>query len=201
MGFYCIYLLNSLHLTGSSGTIIQDLDLGIAISAAADSNFDIIKAVVKQIVEKYGQGKVRYGLIVFGDTATIKISFRDSLPDQTLKALIKATPNSKGGPMLDKTLKKAKELFGQSTRAKARKVFVVFMDKMSTSKPDEEKTKLDALTENKVHPLFVLWGSDSVDTGMNLVPSENIVTVNTTVTTPQPKDIAEKVVQKVLTGW
>ena len=166
----------------------------------ADTNFANIKTVIKQIVKKYGQGKVRYSLIVFGDSATIKISFTENYSDNQLKNLIEATPKSSGGPFLDKALAKAKEMFDQNTRRDSRKVLVVFIDKTSASQPNEEKIKLDAITEDKIHSLFVLWGIKSVNTASNLAPSNNILSIDTAVTTPNPSSTAENVMHKVNTG-
>ena len=52
------------------------LDLVFALSATGferDEIFQQMKDIVKGMIDKYRIGKVRYGLIIFGDIASVKV--------------------------------------------------------------------------------------------------------------------------------
>lgn len=114
------------------------MDLVFAISAAsvkAEETFEKAKAVIKEIVDSYAMDKLRYGVVVFGSTASIKITFDDYFyDDENLKAAVDVLSGSKERPALDEALKKAKELFDNSIgRSNARKILVIITDIKSTS--------------------------------------------------------------------
>ena len=55
---------------------VHDIDLVFALSATATSavqTFQEMLDVVKGMIDKYKIGKVKYGLIVFGDMAVTKV--------------------------------------------------------------------------------------------------------------------------------
>ena len=106
-----------------------------AASVKAEENFGKAKAVIKEIVDSYAMEKLRYGVVVFGSTASIKITFDDYVSDdENLKVAVDVLSRSKEPPALDEGLKKGKELFENSIgRPNARKILVVITDIKSTS--------------------------------------------------------------------
>lgn len=53
-----------------------EIDLGFAITAGSsygDETFQFTKETIAEVFTEYGTDKIRYGLIVFGNTATVKI--------------------------------------------------------------------------------------------------------------------------------
>jgi hypothetical protein len=79
---------------------IPKVDLAFAISATsqnADRTYRLMKDAIKFIAQEYGTSKIHYGLIVFGDSASIKISFSDVYPtSERLKAFLDNVPRSTG---------------------------------------------------------------------------------------------------------
>ena len=106
---------------------IPKLDLVFAISASpTDNNFGLILNVVDEVTQRFFSDKVRYGLIVFGKDASIKIHFQDLYTDpRKLKKVISSIPSNKDEPALDRALVLAKSLFeSEAARKDAQKVGV-----------------------------------------------------------------------------
>ena len=104
------------------------LDLVFAISALpTDSNFGLILDVVKEVMERFFSENVRYGLIVFGKDASIKVHFRDKYSDPSrLQMYVGSIPPNNDEPALDKALVLAKSLFeSDAARKDAQKVPVI----------------------------------------------------------------------------
>lgn len=107
---------------------VPKLDLAFAISALPnDNNFGVILDVVKEITERFYSGRVKYGLIVFGKDASIKIDFGDKFRDpKHLASYIGSIAGNNGEPALDRALVLAKSLFeSESARKDAQKVCVI----------------------------------------------------------------------------
>ena len=101
------------------------LDLVFAISALpTDNNFGLIQDVVKEVMERFFSENVRYGLIVFGKDASIKVHFRDKYSDpRRLQMYVGSIPPNNDEPALDKALVLAKSLFeSDAARKDAQKV-------------------------------------------------------------------------------
>ena len=106
---------------------IPKLDLAFAISALpTDNNFGVILDVVKEVTKRFFSNRVKYGLIVFGKVASIRISFRDRFRDpRQLESYIDSIAGNNDEPALDQALVSAKRLFeSESARKDAQKVCV-----------------------------------------------------------------------------
>ena len=104
---------------------IPKLDLAFAISALpSDNNFALILDVVKEVTERFFSDRVKYGLIVFGRAASIRIHFRDGFTDpKNLERLIGLIAGNNDEPALDQALVLAKRLFeSEAARKDAQKV-------------------------------------------------------------------------------
>lgn len=116
------------------------MDLIFALSStatSADKTFLLMKDSVSEIVDKYGIGNAHYGLVVFGDRASTKVSFSSGYTDSDkLIEYIDSVPRSTRGPALDKAIDEIKAMFeSPAARSDAKKVVVVVMDKKSVSDP------------------------------------------------------------------
>ena len=106
------------------------MDLAFAISAMPrDSNFDLILDVVKEITQRFFSNRVRYGLIVFGKDAAIKIQFTEKHTDLSiLQMYIGSIESNTDDPALDKALVLAKTMLeSEPTRTDARKVRTCYL--------------------------------------------------------------------------
>ncbi len=183
---------------------IPEVDLTFAISAAsvkADDNFEKAKEVIKAIIDTYSMNKLRYGVIVFGSRASIRVSFGDDFPsDEGLKNVIDFLSGSKETPDLDDALKKGKELFDEAQeRPNARKVLVVIIDKKSTSKLDDVKASAKLLQDDGITVIPVVIGDevDPVECGEITPDKTNVVNVTTDV---DVMELKEKIMAKVFKG-
>ena len=79
---------------------IPAVDLAVAISSTAlnsNKNFQLMKDIVKSIIDKYGSSKIKYGMIIFGPTARINLKFSESFStNNELKKFINALPRVDG---------------------------------------------------------------------------------------------------------
>jgi len=107
---------------------VPKLDLAFAISALpTDNNFGLILDVVKEVTQRFFSEKVRYGLIVFGEDASIRIHFRDNYSDpKKLEMYIGSIAPNNDEPALDQALVLAQSLFeSDASRRDAQKVCVI----------------------------------------------------------------------------
>lgn len=183
---------------------IPEVDLAFAISAAsveADDNFEKTKEVIKAIVDSYSMNKLRYGVVVFGTSASIQISFEDDFPsDKDLKAFISGLSGPNELPALGEALKKGKELFDNAKeRPNARKVLVVIMDKKSISELDDIKDSAKLLEEGGIKVIPVAIGDEVDHAELEATTSEkrNMVNASTDV---DLTDLKTRIMNKVFKG-
>ena len=167
---------------------IPEVDLAFAINAAsvkADDNFEKAKEVIKSIIDTYAMNKLRYGVIVFGSSASIRVSFGDDFPtDENLKNVITILSGSNERPALDEALKKGKELFDEAPeRPNAKKVLVFITDMKSTSKLVDLKEAAKMLEDDgiKVIPVAIGDEVDHVELEETTSDKTNVVNVITDV--------------------
>jgi len=132
---YLFYFLP--YIIGSQK--IPKLDLVFAISADTASLYDtygFMKRIVKSVINKYGTESVRYGLIVYGDTPSVKLGFEVDQSDPViLKRLIDTMGPRSGGSNLEKALKEVGKMFeSRFVRPGAIKALVIMTDRKSDSK-------------------------------------------------------------------
>ena len=179
------------------------IDLGFAISATASdasATFQKMKSVIKQIIDKYRKGQLQYGLIVFGNSATIKVNFGDAFDNENkLKRFVEAVPRASGGPKLDSALKEAKILFEQSSRPEAKKILVVLTDAKSTGSLDSLRQRAQALDDEGVVIISVGIGSDADPKDLKVVSAGK----HDTWIEPKAvdsKELAKKVMPRLIEG-
>lgn len=181
---------------------VPALELGFAVSASSidsDKTFKLMKDTIKATIDDYGIGRVRYGMIVFGDSASIKVNFRDAYEMNKLKTFIDVIVKEPSGAALDKALEKAKDMFTASgVRADARKVLVVITDKMSGRSPSNIRDAAKELKEEQVHIVAVSIGEESDEEELeNTHPLEVISEKDKDA---DPEDVADAIMRVVLKG-
>lgn len=179
------------------------VDITFAISARGtngEENFDKMKSIVKKIIDKYSQGKVRYGMMEFGDTPSIKLRLTDTFTsDDELKRLIDTISRSEDGASLDKVMSVSKTMFEESDRSGAKKILVVIMDRRSTSDLDKTKLGVKSLENSGVIIIPVALGQEADLGELSNVTSDlsNVIAANGTV---DAKTVADTVIKKAITG-
>lgn len=183
---------------------VPEVDLAFAISAAsvgAVENFEKAKEVIKSIIDTYAMNKLRYGVIVFGSSAAIRVSFGEQFADdEELKTFITLLSGVNEPPALDEALKKGKELFESAKeRRNARKILVVIADKKSTSDLEKLKDSAKVLEEGGIIVIPVGIGDESDLTELEATTPDktNLVNVSSEVV---PVDLKNKIMNKVFKG-
>ena len=82
-------------VTAADRPQIPEIDIGFAISATtrnSEETYQQMKNIIKSIIDTYSAEKLRYSLVVYGQTASTKISFTEKTSDASLKIFIDAIP-------------------------------------------------------------------------------------------------------------
>ena len=182
---------------------IPYVDLGFAISATATSageNYLKMKEIMKEIVDKYGLGRVRYTVITFGRNSDVKIRFNDNFPsEEKLKTFLEAVPRSSGGADLAQALERAKEVFSEDSRPEVKKILVVIIDKKSDSKVEDVRKAATHLDDNDVTVIGVALHdeADLKELGNITTNNRNLIVANSTAS---PTQLAEEIMSNALKG-
>lgn len=99
-----------------------------ATSRNAAQTLRTMKDTLAYVINTYGVGSIRYGVISFGTDAIIEQRFGPKDPSpEGLKQLVLGLPASRGPPVLDRVLNAAKNVFeGSGLRSNAMKVITNF---------------------------------------------------------------------------
>jgi len=113
------------------GPVVPEVDVIFAVGATtrrAAETLRTMKDTLAYVINTYGVGSIRYGVISFGTDATISQRFgpKDPSPED-LTQLVLGLPASTGPPVLDRVLNAAKNVFeGSGLRPNAMKVITHF---------------------------------------------------------------------------
>lgn len=180
------------------------VDLGFAISvtdSGAEQTYENIKNVMKYIVDTYGLASIRYGVLMFGNSANTYIPFSQMFPDKmALTTLLDLFPPLRGGPDLRMVLEEAKTLFDQATaRPDAKKVLAVIMDNKSINNSSDIKEAGKVLEDDDVQVVPVGVGSNVDDEELETMTSnkQNIIK---TEKDGDASGVGEEIIQKIREG-
>ena len=183
--------------------ILPEVDLGFAISTnALDSakTFMLMKDTIKYIVDTYGRVKLRYGIIVFGNTPSIALSFSERFDDvDSLKVYLDQIQQPRGSPDLKKALDLSATMFDNASppRPDAKRYLVVIMDDRSVNTLEELRSSAMPLEKVPIKVISVLVPprADEVELD-NIVPNKlNVINKDTE---DNPKSLGEKIIDKVI---
>lgn len=181
------------------------MDIGFAISAtSADSSeiFQKIKDTINSIIDKYGISRIHVSLLVFGDNAARKISFKDQFSSpENLKSFINLIPKRSGGPVLGEALQEAVNLFksDEGARPDVKKILVVITDKKSVSTEAQIKSAKMALSNNNISVIAVGIGN-AVDPNELKIASTHDKNVITVTKDEDTETLAERIIRKARQG-
>ena len=181
------------------------MDIGFAITATSsesDEIFQKIKDTIKAIVDTYGIAKIHYSLLVFGDNANRRISFKDDFNSpENLKSFVDLIPKRSGGPALDKALQESLKLFesGEGARPGVKKVLVVITDKKSVSSAEQVKRATTTLDNNNIRVIPVGIGG-AVDSNELRIVSSDERDVIAVLKEEDPMTLADRIMRKAREG-
>lgn len=182
---------------------IPELDLGFAIAAGsldAKETFELMKDTIAAIISEYRLDKINYGLIVFGDAATIQIQFGDYSNVNNLLRDLRFIPKKRSGASLVDALREADSLFSSSdVRSHAKKVLVVITDLASGESSSQVGEAARPLQDKDVKIVAVAIDKEADPKELEIfTPVDKIIEEEKTV---QPIDLKKTIMEKVLTGW
>lgn len=182
---------------------IPELDLGFAIAAGsldATETFQLMKDTIAAIISEYQLDKINYGLVVFGDAATIQIEFGEYSNVNNLLRDLRFIPKKRSGASLADALREADSLFSSSdVRPLAKKVLVVITDLASGESSSLVQEAARPLQDKGVKIVAVAIGKEADPKELEtLTPVDKIIEEEKTV---QPTDLKKTIMEKVLTGW
>lgn len=173
---------NAYFLTLIDRPKVPEIDLVFAITAttgAVEAIFHRMRDAVKIITDTYGMNKLRYSVITYGSTAEMVFDFKTSFPTrESLKYFIERLRRIPGGPDTLAALEEANKVIKDSgTRPTAKTVLVLITDGATPERPLEVNKSIEAIEKEGVPVL-------------GFVVRNNV----------ESRDLAEKVMKKVLTG-
>jgi len=179
------------------------LDLGFAIAAGsrdATETFKLMKDTIAAIISEYRLDKINYGLIVFGDAATIQIQFGEYSNVNDLLRELRFVPKKRSGASLIDALREADSLFSSSdVRPLAKKVLVVITDLASGESSSQVDEAARPLQDKGVKVVAVAIGKEADPKELEIFTQvDKIIEEEETV---QPTDLKKTIMEKVLTGW
>lgn len=159
-----------------------------------------MKDTISAIIGEYGLDTINYGLIVFGDTASIKIQFGDFTNMNDLLRFLSFIPKKRSGASLDEALTEAESLFTSSgVRPHAKKVLVVITDLASGKTSSQVSEAAKPLQDKGIKIVAVAIGKEADPKELEIItPIDKIIKEEKSV---QPDDLKKAIMAKVLTGW
>ena len=183
---------------------VLKVDLGFAVSvtdSGAEQAYENMKNVMKYIVNTYGLASIRYGVLMFGNSANTYIPFSQTFPDKmALTTLLDSFPPLRGGPDLRKALEEAKTLFDQATtRTDAKKVLAVIIDNKSINNGSVIEEAAKVLEDDDIQIVPVGIGSNVDEEELETMTSnkQNIIKTDKD---GDPPGVGEEIIQKIREG-
>ena len=171
---------------------MPEIDVVFALTATtgdADDTYQRMKDAVEIITDMYGMNRLRYSFIVYGTLPNIRFDFKTNFPRrESLKYFIEQARRETGRPDTKELLDKAMQIVKDSSvRPSAKKILVLLTDGASYDNPKEVESSIKAMEEQGVPVLiFALISNPQTDFEF---PK-----------TVEPRELAEKVMEKVLAG-
>ena len=163
--------------------------------------FEMLRNALKNIIQMYDPDRVRYGVIIYGDSASLVVRFsKDPQEVKKLTRDIDELSQPSGLPNLEGLLQEAKKVFEQDFgRPKANKVLVVVTDAKSSSTSDDIKQAAKPLEEDGVTVVAVAVGDEANNKQLEkMIPDKQ--TPLSIDKEGEPNEIGEKIMEKVLEG-
>ena len=179
------------------------LDLVFAISSTstdASEVFQLMADTIDSLLQKYDSSRIRYGLLVYGDDATVFVHLKNNTDADQIQELMATILPSVGGSALDKALETASEIFTEAgDRQDADRVLVIMTDKASGLDEDVVVGATKPLEKMAVKIIPVLVGDAVKPKEFVIVsPKGNIIT---TKKDKEPEHLGEEIVERVISEY
>lgn len=160
--------------------------------------FEKEKEAAKVMIDNENEKDILYSTIVYGEDASLKSIFNDTLEKAKVKEFIDTLAWKDEGKKLDHALVEADKVFKKHGRPKARKITVVFVTGRADATTNELKKAAKKLHDNQVKIIVVKLGTDPDDKQLEVVTAKkNIVKKKRPI---KPKELAELIEEQVKKG-
>ena len=158
-----------------------------------------MKHIIDWVITKYGVGTIQYGIVVFGNTPSVKVRFTQPVNDDQLKTILQNAGKNRAGSNLQRALDEVQRLFDSSPRPDAKRVLVLVTDKKSDSSLEDVKTSAESLWQSRIKVIPVAFGREAAPDEVEATTSDedNLIDVKNT---NNPDDVAKDIMKKVLEG-
>ena len=158
-----------------------------------------MKDIIDWVITKYGVGTIQYGIVVFGNTPSVKVRFTQPVNDDQLKNILQNAGKNRAGSNLQRALDEVQRLFDSSPRPDAKRVLVLVTDKKSDSSLEDVKTSAESLWQSRIKVIPVAFGREAAPDEVEATTSDedNLIDVKNT---NNPDDVAKNIMKKVLEG-
>ena len=158
-----------------------------------------MKDIIDWVITKYGVDTIQYGIVVFGNTPSVKVRFTQPVNDDQLKTILQNAGKNRAGSNLRRALDEVQRLFDSSPRPDAKRVLVLVTDKKSDSSLEDVKTSAESLWQSRIKVIPVAFGREAAPDEVEATTSDedNLIDVKNT---NNPDDVAKDIMKKVLEG-
>ena len=166
-------------------------------STNSDEIFQLMTDTIDSLLQKYDSSRIRYGLLVYGDDATVVVHLKNNTDADQIQEQLKTTVPSVGGSAFDKALEAATEMFTEAgDRQDADRVLVVMTDKSSGLDEDIVVGATKPLEQMAVKIIPVAVGNEVKPKEFEKVTTKgNIIT---TKKDEDPEDLSEEIMEIVI---
>lgn len=179
----------------------MDLAFAISANAALDSaeNFMKMKDIINWVLHKYGVGKIQYGVVVFGNTPTVKVKFTQPVNDEQLKNILLSITQNSGGSNLERALEAVRNLFESSPRPEAKRVLILVTDTQSDSNIEDVKSSAESLWESRIKVIPVAFGPEAQPDEIKVTTADEDDLIDA-LNNNDTDGIAKEIMDKALAG-
>ena len=179
------------------------LDLLFAISPTStdtDNTLQLMTSAVDSLVHKYDSSNIRYGLLVYGDGATIVFDLKNNTYANKIKEQLTALTPLVGQSALDKALETAAKMFAEAgDRPDTDRALVIMTDKSSLLSEDIGIDATKPLEQMAVKIIPVAVGDQVNPTEFKIITvKENVVAA---AKDENPDDLGEEIMEKVISKY
>ena len=182
---------------------VPKLDLVFAISSTstdADETFQLMTSAIDSLVQKYDSSNIRYGLLVYGDDATIVVHLKNNTDASKVREQLTAIVASVGRSALEKALEAATKMFSETgDRRDADTVLVIMTDKSSLLDEDVVVGAAKPLEQMAVKIILVAVGDEVNPSEFKIVTAKgNIIATDKD---KDPDELGEEIMEKAISKY
>ena len=155
---------------------------------------------IDSLLQKYDSSKIRYGLIVYDDDASVIVHLRNATYADQVREVLETIEEPSGGSALDKALEKAADMFADAgDRQDADRVLVVLTDKSSGLDEDLVSGTVMRLEQMVVKIIPVAVGDEVSPVEFVIVTNKgNIIESEKD---KDPDELSEEIMERVISKY